>query len=555
MLTCLSIENIVLIKSLRLECRAGLNVLTGETGAGKSILLDSLGLALGARADAGLLRAGTKIGSVTAAFDLPAGHSAYGVLQEAGIEAEGEIIVRRQLKSDGASRAFCNDAPISAGLLRALGAHLVEIHGQHDERGLLDSRGHLRLLDQFGGHLVDVSKVSAAHKTWSKAQAALKEKQNYLKALEAEEEYLTACLEEMKQLDTQGGEEETLAQDRARMQRGQRMLTSLQDALGDATSDKGPDNQIRTIIRKLSRLPEADDERLAPVLDALDRAAIETDAAVTQLSSLIADVEIDPGQLDSVETRLFDIRALARKHDVKADALPALAQAFEAKLTEISSSQEDVTALAAARDTAYERYSSAVKTLSKKRKAAGAAIDDAVNAELPPLKLEAARFKTALMPLPEGRWGEMGAEGAGFEVSTNPGAPFGPIIKIASGGELARFILALKVALAGRGDKRTMIFDEVDRGVGGPTAAAVGKRLAKLAADGQVIVVTHSPQVAALGAQHWRIAKAQTNGSTVTDVTVLPPDARREELARMLSGEEITAAARAAADSLLGPLP
>lgn len=551
MLTCLLIENIVLIKSLRLDCCAGLNVLTGETGAGKSILLDSLGLALGARADAGLLRAGAAAGSVTASFDLPKTHSAFAILEAAGIEAQGDIIVRRQLKSDGASRAFCNDMPISVGLLRTLGAVLVEVHGQHDERGLLDSRGHLRLLDQFGQLESAVSAVSTGHKAWSKAQAELDAKIAHFKALVEEEDYLRACVEEMAALDPQIGEEDALAQERAQMQRGQRMLSSLEDALGDASGDKGPDNQIRTIIRKLARLPEADDARLAPVLDALDRAAIEADAAVTQLAALITDVEVDPGQLDSVETRLFDIRALARKHDVKADALPDLARSFEAQLADISSSQNDVAALTQVRDATYERYTKAVRALGAKRAAAAAALDEAVNAELPPLKLDAARFQTALETLPEERWGEMGAQSAGFEVSTNPGAPFGPIIKIASGGELARFILALKVALAGRGDKRTMIFDEVDRGVGGPTAAAVGKRLAKLASGSQVIVVTHSPQVAALGVQHWQIAKAQKQNDTITDVTVLNPEARREELARMLSGEAITPAARAAADSLL----
>lgn len=555
MLTCLSIENIVLIKSLRLECAAGLNVLTGETGAGKSILLDSLGLALGARAGAGLLRAGAKVGSVTASFELPPSHSAYKIIEDAGIEADGEIIVRRQIKADGASRAFCNDAPISAGLLRTLGAQLVEIHGQHDERGLLDSRGHLKLLDQFGALEEKVAGLAKHHRVWRQAQEALEAKIAHLKALVEEEDYLRSCVAEMEKIDAQVGEEAALAQERAQMQRGMRMLDSLEDALGDATKNNGPDDQLRTIIRKLARLPEADDARLAPVLDGLDRAAIETDAAVAQLTALIADVEVDPGQLDSVETRLFDIRALARKHDVQADALPDLAASFEAQLANISASQDDVSALTTACDEAYARYKKAVETLSKKRRAAATQLDAAVNQELPPLKLEAARFKTAIAELPMERWGALGGESVGFEVSTNPGAPFGPIIKIASGGELARFILALKVALAGQGDRRTMIFDEVDRGVGGPTASAVGKRLAALAGGGQVIVVTHSPQVAALGSQHWRIAKAQIGGDTITDVTVLLLDARREELARMLSGETITPAARAAADSLLDIAP
>jgi len=551
MLTCLSIDNIVLIRSLRLEFGAGLNVLTGETGAGKSILLDSLGLALGARADTGLLRAGCNTGSVTAVFELPRGHKAFDLLQEAGVDADGDLIVRRQLRADGASRAFCNDAPISAGLLRRLGGHLVEIHGQHDERGLLDSKGHLKLLDQFGGYDDALEAVAHSYVAWTKACAALNEKVADLDALKAEEEYLRACVEELDTLAPNLGEERSLSDERAKMQRGLRMLASLQDALGDAAGDSGPDSQLRGIIRKLSRLPEADDTRLTPILDALDRAAIETDAAISELSALIAEVEIDPTELDSVETRLFDIRALARKHDVEADKLPDLAKSFAAQLASLAQMEGDVSDLITARDKAHNAYQMAVKALSEKRKAAAAALDEAVNNELPPLKLDAARFKTCVETLEEERWGALGAETARFEVSTNPSAPFGPIIKIASGGELARFILALKVALVGRGEKRTMIFDEVDRGVGGPTAAAVGKRLASLSDDGQLLVVTHSPQVAALGAQHWRIAKAQHGDVMVTDVTMLSPEARREELARMLSGETITPEARAAADSLL----
>ncbi|MEM9878711.1 MAG: DNA repair protein RecN [Pseudomonadota bacterium] len=552
MLTCLAIENIVLIRSLRLQFGAGLNVLTGETGAGKSILLDSLGLALGARADAGLLRAGTDRGSVTAEFDLPRDHAVFQTLDEAGITTDGDLIVRRQLKADGVSRAFCNDAPISAGLLRQLGMQLVEVHGQHDERGLLDAKGHIRLLDQFGGYASTLKNVSRCHAAWHKARMALDEKTAALAALKAEEDYLRASAEELDALSPQPGEERSLADARAQMQRGQRMLTSLHDALGEATGDRGPDTQLRGIIRKLARLPEADDARLGQVLDALDRAAVETDAAIAELTALIAQVEIDPAELDSVETRLFDIRALARKHDVPAEALPALAKDFTERLESLSQAQDDVSALEAARDAAYAAFKDAVAALSNRRAAAADALDQAVNAELPPLKLEAARFKTAVTALEESRWGPAGAETVQFEVATNPNAHFGPIIKIASGGELARFILALKVALAGRGDKRTLIFDEVDRGVGGPTAAAVGKRLARLASDGQVLVVTHSPQVAALGLQHWRISKGQINEHMLTQVIALSPDDRREELARMLSGEAITPEARAAADSLLG---
>ncbi|MEM7569283.1 MAG: DNA repair protein RecN [Pseudomonadota bacterium] len=552
MLTSLFIDNIVLIKHLRLELEEGLNVLTGETGAGKSILLDSLSLALGARADAGLLREGASTGAVSAVFDLPKAHPIHAQLEEAGIEADDQLILRRQLRADGASRAYVNDAPVSASLLRALGGQLVEIHGQHDERGLLDSKGHLALLDQFGGLLKQVSDVRALHTQMIKTQKALEEKRSTLEAMVAEEAYLKDSVKELADMAAEVGEEAQLAAERAQMQRGIRMLTSLQDAYEEATGNSGPDAQIRTLIRTLARLPEASDERLTQVLDALDRAAIETDAALQQLSHLIQEVDVDPAALDQTEKRLFDLRALGRKHGVAVDALPQLMVAMEDKLKELAQSQTDVSDLEAAAQKAEAAFRKAASALSKVRAKAATALDDAVNAELPPLKMEAARFRSVVDILPEHQWSAQGADQCQFEVSTNPGSSFGPIIKIASGGELSRFILALKVALAGEGGAQTMIFDEVDRGVGGPTAAAIGRRLARLAQTGQVIVVTHSPQVAALGQKHWQIAKTK-GAETLTDVQPLSEEDRQEEIARMLSGEVITEAARAAARSLLEP--
>ncbi|MEO0412357.1 MAG: DNA repair protein RecN [Pseudomonadota bacterium] len=552
MLTSLSIDNIVLIKQLRLELQPGLNVLTGETGAGKSILLDSLSLTLGARADAGLLRQGTNKGSVSAVFELPQSHRVFALLEEAGVEVENPLILRRQLKADGASRAFLNDAPVSAGLLKSVGTMLVEIHGQHDERGLLDSKGHLALLDQFAGLSPQVETVRAQYRAMVKARDVLKAKQSAVEAMLAEEEYLKACAEELAAMMPDVGEEDDLAARRAQMQRGIRMLTSLQDAYDQATGNTGPDAQIRTLIRTLARLPEADDERLTPVLDALDRAAIETDSALQQLSALIAAVDVDPGELDSVEKRLFDLRALGRKHNVSVDALPNLALQISEKLSELAKGQTDVSELEISAERARAAFEKTAQLLSKARQKAASALDKAVNAELPPLKMEAARFRTVVTHLPAEQWSHSGADTCQFEVSTNPGSDFGPIIKIASGGELSRFILALKVALAGEGGGQTMIFDEVDRGVGGPTAAAVGRRLGRLSEAGQVIVVTHSPQVAAMGQRHWQISKTR-QGDATTDVRLLSEDERREEIARMLSGETITEAARAAARSLLEP--
>lgn len=550
MLTSLAINNIVLIRQLDLALEPGLNVLTGETGAGKSILLDSLGLTLGARADAGLLRRGSDKGSVTAVFEVPQDHLAFDLLEEAGVDAEPPLILRRQLKADGASRAFINDAPVSAALLRSIGSMLVEIHGQHDERGLLDSKGHLALLDQFGGLMAQVETVRALYRSMLDAKQSLAAKQSAVEAMLAEEVYLKECAEELAHMAPDVGEEQELASHRAQMQRGIRMLTSLRDAHEEATSHGGPDAQIRSLIRTLARLPEAEDDRLTPVLDALDRAAIETDSALQQLSGLISAVDLDPNELDTVEKRLFDLRALGRKHGVSVDALPALALAIDEKLNQLKKGQVDLADLEAAATATRNAFEEACKGLSNGRVAAAKALDLAVNAELPALKMEAARFRTVVQSLAPEHWNSSGADQCQFEISTNPGADFGPIIKIASGGELSRFILALKVALAGEGGAQTMIFDEVDRGVGGPTAAAVGGRLARLAATGQVIVVTHSPQVAALGRRHWQISKTQEQ-EAVTHVELLSEDERREEIARMLSGESITEAARAAARSLI----
>jgi DNA repair protein RecN (Recombination protein N) len=551
MLTGLAIRNIVLIEALDLAFEPGLTVLTGETGAGKSILLDALGLALGMRADSGLVRAGTDQASVTASFDAPAAGSALAaLLAENEIEQEpGEpLLIRRTLKADGGSRAFLNDQPCSAALLRDAGAHLVEIHGQHDERGLLNPRGHMDLLDAFGG--LDSGVVSGAHGRWQEAQARLSAARDALENAAKERDYLAHAVAELSKFAPEPGEEEALATERATMQKGAKLtedMAALDALLGGSD---GALSKLRQAARRLDRIgPEH--ELLAGALAAFDRAVIEAAEAEDQLARASEALAVDPARLDAIETRLFDLRALARKHQVAADDLAALAEQMSAQLARIDAGEEGLRDLEAEVATARGAYEAAAKTLSAARRAAAARLDAAMMDELAPLKLDAARFRTDVELLPEGQWRAAGQDRVEFMISTNPGAPFAPLTKIASGGELSRFILALKVALAAQGSAGTMIFDEIDRGVGGAVAGAIGDRLARLAGDAQVIVVTHSPQVAARGAGHLLIAKSSQGTITRTGVHPLDEAERREEIARMLSGAAITDEARAQADRLL----
>ncbi|WP_114953146.1 DNA repair protein RecN [Sphingosinicella terrae] len=547
MLTGLSIRDVVLIETLDLEFGPGLGVLTGETGAGKSILLDALGLALGARADSALVRSGQPQASVSVAFDLPERDQALAWLEENGLAGEaGEpLVIRRLVKADGGSRAFVNDQSVSAGLLRELGSLLVEIHGQHDDRGLLNPRGHRALLDDYGR--IDAAPVAAAWRRLREAETALAEAQSARDEAERDREWLEHAVAELSKLDPQPGEEEVLAGLRASMQAGARLGEELATVEALLQGSEGGLAQLRQAARRLDRIA-AEHELLAQTLAALDRAVIEASEAESLLERAGEALAFDPARLEDAETRLFDLRALARKHRVEADALPALRETLAARLASLEAGEAGLTALETAQDEARRAYDDAAAAVSEARRQAAARLDAAVAAELAPLKLDAARFRTIVGAADPSA---TGCDRVEFEVSTNPGAPFGPLVKIASGGELSRFILALKVALAEEGARRTMIFDEIDRGVGGAVASAIGERLHRLAAAGQVLVVTHSPQVAARGARHLLIEKSHDGLVTRTSVAALDPARRREEIARMLSGAQVTEEARAQAERLL----
>ncbi|PZU06247.1 DNA repair protein RecN [Sphingomonas sp.] len=550
MLTRLAIRDVVLIEALDLDFGAGLATLTGETGAGKSILLVSLGLALGARADAGLVRSGAAQASVSASFDLPADHPARAILDEGGLEIEpGEpLVIRRQLRGDGGSRAFVNDQPASAGLLRALGGTLVEIHGQHDDRGLLNPRGHRALLDAFARSRT--APVAAAHARWKTSEEALAQAEAELEGAARDREWLEHAVAELRKAAPEPGEEASLAEARADMQKGARLADELAAVSAHLDGSEGALAQLRQATRRLDRIA-SEDERLAEVLAALDRALVEASEAEDRLAAAGDAFAFDPARLEAIETRLFDLRALARKHRVEPDDLAALAEDLAARLDRIEAGGAGIAGLRREVALAREEYREAAEALSATRMAAAARLDAAVAAELAPLKLDAARFRTVVEPLPEAQWGPAGRDRVEFEIATNPGAPFAPMMKIASGGELSRFILALKVALAEEGGAGTMIFDEVDRGVGGAVASAIGERLARLAGATQLLVVTHSPQVAARADRHWLIEKRSDGLVARTGVHVLGAAERREEIARMLSGAEITDEARAQADRLL----
>ena len=552
MLTALSIANIVLIERLDLDFQGGLGVLTGETGAGKSILLDALGLALGARADSALVRQGTDKAQVTASFAAPAAGSALAALLADNdiIQDAGEpLLVRRTLKADGGSRAFLNDQPCSAALLREVGGHLVEIHGQHDDRGLLAPAGHRALLDAYAR--ADTAAIAAAHAAWRAAEAKLAAARAAISEAERDREWVEHCLAELRTLAPQPGEDAELSEARAAMQKGERIASDL-GAIMEAFegSDSGP-AQLRGAARRLDRLA-GDHALLAEALAALDRAIIEADEAETKLHEAARAMEYDPERLEATETRLFELRAMARKHGCQPDDLAELTGTLAARLDAIEGGSAGLARLEAAVAETAAAYTHAATALSDQRTKAAARLDAAVAGELVPLKLDAARFQTLVERLPADRWGADGMDRVEFLISTNPGAPFAPLVKIASGGELSRFILALKVALAEEGGADTIIFDEIDRGVGGAVASAIGERLARLAGAGkQLLAVTHSPQVAAKGAFHFIIAKSSEGTVTRTSVHALDDAGRREEIARMLSGAEVTEEARAQAERLL----
>lgn len=551
MLTALSIRDVVLIESLDLDFGQGLGVLTGETGAGKSILLDALGLVLGGRGDTSLVRQGTAQAVVTASFDSPAiGHPVATLLELNGLDFDPAepLLVRRIVKADGGSRAFINDQPASAGLLRDIAGHLVEIHGQHDDRGLLNPRGHRALLDAFGR--IDTAAVAQAHQTLHAAQTAVDTARAELEAAARDRDWLDHAVAELTQLGAEPGEEEVLAARRAIMQRGEKIAGDLQAVADLLDGSEGGLARLRQAARVLDRIA-GDHPALGEALAAVDRAIIDGGAAQDKIDAAADALAFDPARLEADETRLFELRAVARKHRVQPDDLPALTDELAAKLDRIDSGGAGVANLERALADAAARYAEAAAALTTARTNAATRLDDAVKNELAPLKLDAAKFRTVVAPLPKEQWSGKGKDRVEFEISTNPGAPFAPLIKIASGGELSRFILALKVSLAERGGAATMIFDEIDRGVGGAVASAIGERLARLADSTQLLVVTHSPQVAARGAHHLLIAKSHDGIVTRTGVRTLDAAERQEEIARMLSGASVTNEARAQAAKLL----
>ena len=554
MLRSLNIRDMLLVDRLELEFRPGLNVLTGETGAGKSILLDCLGFVLGWRVRADVVRQGAERGEVEAVFDLAPGHGATHILSEAGISAEDELILRRESRSDGKRTAWANGRRVTVETLRALSDALVELHGQHDDRGLLNPRGHRAILDAFAATTASegethLAETRAAWAGLAQARRRRDAAEAKLAELQREEEFLRHAAGELRALDPQEGEAEALDARRRFLQAGQRLAGDIARAAA-ALGDEGAERPVMDAIRWLDGAAEGVEGRLDAPLEALSRALDALAEAQAGVAACLDSLEADPGELERVEERLFALRGLARKHGVGPDDLPALAGDFEARLAALDAGAGDLSALAQTVQAAAARHEAACAALTAQRQDAAGRLDAAVAAELAPLKMERAVFRTRLEPVEPG---PEGAEGVTFEVATNPGAPPGALNRIASGGELSRFLLALKVCLASGG--QTLIFDEIDRGVGGATADAVGRRLARLAREaggrGQLLVVTHSPQVAALGDHHFRVEKQLRDGETFSHVLPLSADARIDEIARMLAGDTISDAARAAARALI----
>ena len=545
MLRSLDIRDVLIIDQLELAFQPGLNVLTGETGAGKSILLDALGFVLGWRGRAELVRAGAAQGEVTAVFDLPPGHAARAVLTEAGIEAGDELILRRVNAADGRKTAWVNDRRVSGDVLRDLSDTLVELHGQHDDRGLLNPRGHRALLDAFAG--LDLGPMREAWRAQSTARAGLAAAEAALAAARGEEDYLRHAVAELDKLDPQPGEEAGLDAKRRLMQAAEKIRGDVVRALA-ALSDQGAEGQLMDAQRWLEGVAARAEGALEGALAALARAMIELGEAQAGVEVALRGLDFNPVELENLEERLFAIRALARKHSVLADDLGDFAGQLRARLQALDSGTAGLAAHVNAVALAGAAYDAVARAVQGTRRGAAGRLDTAMAAELAPLKMERAVFTTELTGAEAG---PDGRDSVTFTVATNPGAPAGALNRIASGGELSRFLLALKVCLTGDVPGLTLIFDEIDRGVGGATADAVGRRLQALASTAQVLVVTHSPQVAALGAHHWRVEKRVVDDITLSSVTPLDPGARIEEIARMLAGDTISDAARAAARALL----
>ncbi|WP_157015820.1 DNA repair protein RecN [Mesorhizobium xinjiangense] len=550
MLVQLAIRDIVLIERLDIEFSSGLSVLTGETGAGKSILLDALSLALGGRGDAALVRQGVQQGQVTAVFDVPAGHAARAALAENAIEDDGDIILRRVQAADGRTRVFINDRPASVALMRAIGTLLVEIHGQHDDRVLVDSAAHRDLLDLFGGLTPLVREVREAWTAWREAETALVRHRAKVEAAAREADYLRASVEELHTLAPVEGEETELAGMRSSMMKAEKIAADINEAQELFSGSASPVAQLSSLVRRLERKSAEVPGLLDDIVKAIDEALVALDSAQTGIDQAMRAVEFDPKRLEEAEERLFALRAAARKHNVAVDELAALRERMDADLADLDAGEERLQSLQTDAAARREAYDAVAQRLSEARGQAADELARSVMAELPALKLERAEFIVQVASEVEDRH-EDGIDQVEFWVRTNPGSRPGPLLKVASGGELSRFLLALKVVLADRGSAPTLVFDEIDTGVGGAVADAIGQRLARLAERVQVLSVTHAPQVAARASSHFLISKAGGADRVATGVEELARHARQEEIARMLAGATITDEARAAAGRLL----
>ena len=552
MLASLSISNIVLIEQLTLDFEPGLTVLTGETGAGKSILLDALGLALGSRADFGLIRQGSQQAQVSAIFNLSRTSPIWGLVDEAGISPEDQLILRRRLKSDGKSSASINDVPVSVGLLRQVGDMLVEIQGQFEGRGLLDTSTHIALLDRAAGHQQRVSELRHSWQRWADARAALEQARQALDNAKAEEDWLRDAVEVLVQLAPQTGEEDNLITERTRLANVSKIGEGMAQAEDALFGDAGAQNALGTAINAIEKAAELAGGPLDETLAALQRAEAEFAEASSLIHAASDGLEANPQQLEQLDDRLHALRQQARKHNCDIDDLPQTHQKLAARLAGIEDQSGQIGELQDAAAQWQERYQTLATAIDGGRRDAAKTLDAAVAAELLPLKLDGASFQTVISQLDHSQWGPNGTSTVRFDACTNRGMAPGPIDKIASGGELARFLLALKVVLESSNDPRSLIFDEVDSGVGGAIAAAVGERLARLGQAVQTVVITHSPQVAAKGAHHLRIYKTASDDTVISGTETLSAAQRTEEIARMLAGETITTEARAAATALLG---
>jgi DNA repair protein RecN (Recombination protein N) len=552
MLQSLSIRDVVLIEHLELSFDEGLGVLTGETGAGKSILLDALGLTLGTRAEARLVRQGAKQAVVTSTFNLAADSSIHKILNEHGIEVnDGELILRRVLNPDGRSRSFVNDQPISVALLKRLGEALVEVHGQFESHRLINTSNHCGLLDSYGGLKQEQEHVASLWFSWHKATLARDEAEKDVIEMRRDEEFLVHAVNELETLAPQKGEDALLASQRTLMMHGEHLIDAMKKALDELTRSDGMEERLRKAGHRLELVADKANGRLDEAIAALDRAAIEAAEGQELLEKAYLEINLDPKKLEAVEERLFSLRAQARKHNVVVDDLEDLLDNIKSKLADVEDGGARLKKLEIKANEARKSYIANASKLSAARIKMAAILDRGVCAQLTPLRMDKATFITQIVELEESSWGAYGHDQVTFQVSTNPGAQAGPLNKIASGGEISRFMLALKAVLAASDKIPTIVFDEVDSGIGGAVAAAVGERLSVLAKSAQVLVVTHSPQVASRGVHHWRVSKTEGEHNVITNIEILDDDARKEEIARMLAGAEVTEEARAAANILL----